>query len=145
VNDEEIRAIHFPHGHTDGDSVIFFTHANVVHMGDDFVTYGFPFVDTRNGGSVSGLIAGVEKVLGMVPPDAKIIPGHGALSTTDDLRKFVQMLKDTRSLVADAVNQGKTLQQIKEDKPLANYADKGKGFIKADGWIDVLYADVSGK
>src|SRR5262249_35767024 len=88
VNGEDIRAIHFPHGHTDGDSVIIFTKANVVHMGDDFVTYGFPFVDTKSGGSVSGLIAGVEKVLSMIPADAKIIPGHGPLSTTDDMRKY---------------------------------------------------------
>jgi glyoxylase-like metal-dependent hydrolase (beta-lactamase superfamily II) len=145
INDEEIRAIHFPHGHTDGDSVIFFVHANVVHMGDDFVTYGFPFIDTKNGGSVSGLIAGVEKVLGMIPPDAKIIPGHGDLSTPDDMRNFVQMLKDTRALIADAVKAGKTIQQIKEDHLLAKYADKGKGFIKQDAWIDVLYADVTSK
>jgi len=145
VNDEEIRAIHFPHGHTDGDSVILFTHANVVHMGDDFVTYGFPFVDTYNGGSVSGMIAGVEKVLSMIPPDAKIIPGHGPLSTPEDMRKFVQMLKDTRALVADAVKEGKTIQQMKQDHLLAKYAEKGKGFIKEDGWIDVLYADVTAK
>src|SRR5207302_10847159 len=84
-NGEDIRAIHFPHGHTDGDAVIFFPKANVVHMGDDFVTYGFPFVDTRNGGTVSGMIAGVEKVLSMVPSDAKIIPGHGPISTTGDM------------------------------------------------------------
>jgi cyclase len=145
VNDEEIRAIHFPHGHTDGDSVIFFTKANVIHMGDDFVTYGFPFVDTRNGGSVSGLIAGVEKVLSMVSSDVKIIPGHGPLSTTADLRQFLEMLKDSRAVVADAVKQGKTIQQMKQDKLLAKYADKGKGFIKADGWIDALYADVTAK
>ena len=144
VNGEEIRAIHFPHGHTDTDSVIFFTRANVVHMGDDFVTYGFPFVDTRHGGSVSGMIAGVEKVLSMVPPDVKIIPGHGALSTPDDMRKFVEMLKDTRQLVADAVKEGKTIQQMKQDKLMAKYQDKGKGFIKADNWIDALYADVTG-
>jgi glyoxylase-like metal-dependent hydrolase (beta-lactamase superfamily II) len=145
VNGEEIRAIHFPHGHTDGDAVIFFTKANVVHMGDDFVTYGFPFVDTKSGGSVSGLIAGVEKVLGMVPPDAKIIPGHGPVSTTADMRDFVQMMKDTRSLVVNAVKQGKTVQQMKEDKLLAKYSDKNKGFIKAEGWIDVLHADVTAK
>src|SRR6266850_1974070 len=145
VNGEEIRAIHFPHGHTDGDSVIFFTQANVVHMGDDFVTYGFPFVDTRNGGSVSGMIAGVEKVLGMVPADAKIIPGHGPLSSPADMRKFVEMLKETRALVANAVKEGKTIQQMKQEHLLAKYEDKGKGFIKADGWIDVLYADVTEK
>ena len=145
VNGEDIRAIHFPNGHTDGDSVIFFTKANVVHMGDDFVTYGFPFVDTRSGGSVSGMIAGVEKVLRMIPRDAKIIPGHGPLSSTADMQKFVEFLKETRALVADAVKEGKTIQQMKQDHLMAKYADKGKGFIKEDGWIDVLYADVTAK
>ncbi len=143
VNGEDIRAIHFPNGHTDGDSVIFFTQSKVVHMGDDFVTYGFPFVDTRNGGSVSGMIAGVEKVLTMLPPDAKIIPGHGPLSTPDDLRKFLAMLKKTRGLVAQAIQQGKAPEQMKADSLLAKYDDYGKGFIKADGWIDTLCADVT--
>ena len=143
VNGEEILAIHFPHGHTDGDSVIFFTHANVVHMGDEFVTYGFPFVDTKSGGSVSGMIAGVEKVLAMVPADAKIIPGHGPLSTTADMRQFVVLLKETRAMVADAVKAGKTTQQMKDEHLLTKYQDKGKGSIKAEGWIDTLYADVT--
>jgi glyoxylase-like metal-dependent hydrolase (beta-lactamase superfamily II) len=143
VNGEEIRAIHFPHGHTDGDSVIFFQQANVIHMGDDFVTYGFPFVDTHSGGSVSGMIAGVEKVLGMVSPDVKIIPGHGPLSTLADLRKYLEMLKATRGLVAEAVKERKTVQQMKEEHLMAKYPELGKGFIKADGWIEVLYADVT--
>jgi cyclase len=145
VNGEEIRAIHFPHGHTDGDSVIIFTQANVVHMGDDFVTYGFPFVDTKSGGSVSGMIAGVEKVLAMIPADAKIIPGHGPLSTTADMRQFVDMLKETRALVADAAKAGKTTQQMKDEHLLGKYQAMGKGFIKAEGWIDTLYADVTSR
>lgn len=143
LNGEDIRAIHFPHGHTDGDSVIFFPTSNVVHMGDDFVTYGFPFVDVRSGGSVSGMIAGVEKVLGMTPPDVKVIPGHGAVCTTDDVRKFVQMLKETRALVADAAKEGKTAGQMKQDHLLSKYEDLGKGFIKTDAWIDVLYQEVT--
>jgi glyoxylase-like metal-dependent hydrolase (beta-lactamase superfamily II) len=112
-------------------------------MGDDFVTYGFPFVDVNSGGSVSGMIAGAEKVLGMVSPDVKIIPGHGPLSTTADLRKFVDMLKDTRALVAAAAKDGKTVQQMKADHLMAKYQDLGKGFIKADAWIETLYADVT--
>lgn len=144
VNEEEIRAVHFPHGHTDGDSVIFFAKANVVHMGDDFVTYGFPFVDVKSGGSVSGMIAGDEIVLSMLPPDVKIIPGHGPLSTRDDLRKFIDLLKDTRGLVADGMKQGKTVQQLKDEHVLAKYESLGKGFIKTDGWIDTLYNDVKG-
>jgi len=142
VNGEDIRAVHFPHGHTDGDSVIFFTQANVVHMGDDFVTYGFPYVDVKSGGSISGMIAGDEKVLGMLSADVKIIPGHGPLSTPADLRKFIDMLKETRAIVADGIKQGKTVQQLKDGHVLAKFDSLGKGFIKTDAWIDTLYNDV---
>jgi glyoxylase-like metal-dependent hydrolase (beta-lactamase superfamily II) len=142
LNGEDIRAIHFPSGHTDGDSVIFFPKANVVHMGDDFVTYGFPFVDVQNGGSISGMIAGVEKVLTMVPEDVKVIPGHGAISTPADVRKYVEMLKGTRALVAKAAADGKTAAEMKADHVLADYEALGKGFIKTDAWIDLLLADI---
>ena len=143
VNGEEIRALHIPSGHTDGDSVIFFTAANVVHMGDDFVTTGFPFVDVGNGGSLKGLISGIEKVLGMTKADTKFIPGHGALSTRADLEKYLAMLKDCRALVAQAVKEGKSLEAIKQGGVLGKYADLGKGFVKTESWIDVLHADVS--
>jgi glyoxylase-like metal-dependent hydrolase (beta-lactamase superfamily II) len=142
VNGEDIRAVHFPHAHTDGDSVIFFSQANVIHMGDNFVTYGFPFVDVKGGGSISGMIAGDEKVLGMLSADAKIIPGHGPLSTPADLRKFIDLLKETRAIVADGMKQGKTVQQLKDEHVLAKYDSFGKGSIKTDVWIDTLYNDV---
>jgi len=145
LNGEDIRAIHFPHGHTDGDSIIFFPQSNVMHMGDDFVTYGFPFVDVRSGGSVSGMIAGVEKALSLAPPDVKVIPGHGAISTPEDVRDFVKMLKDTRELVAQAAGQGKKADQMKQEHLLAKYEGLGKGFIKTDAWIDLLYAEVTQK
>src|SRR6476661_3628664 len=90
LNGEDIRALHFPHGHTDGDSIIFFPQSNVVHMGDDFVTYGFPFIDLESGGSVEGMIAAVDDVVPKLPPDVKLIPGHGALSNLDDVRNFVK-------------------------------------------------------
>jgi len=144
LNGEDIRAIHFPNGHTDGDAVIFFPKANVVHMGDDFVTYGFPFVDVENGGSVSGMIAGDEKVLSMVPADAKFIPGHGNLCTADDVRKFIALLKDTRAIVAADVKKGMTAAQMKEKKVLDAYDKQyGQGFIKTNDWIDALYDDVT--
>src|SRR5262249_22212189 len=127
---------------TDGDSVIFFPKSNVVHMGDDFVTYGFPFVDVQNGGSVSGLIAGVDKVLTMVPADAKIIPGHGPLSSPADVHKFVDMLKDTHAAVVKAIKDGKTVEQMKTEHLLSKYEEYGKGFIKTDAWVDLLFADV---
>jgi cyclase len=114
-------------------------------MGDDFVTYGFPFVDVGSGGSVSGMISGCEKVMEMLPPDVKIIPGHGPISATSDLRNFVDMLKDTREIVARAVKDGKNPEQMKKDHILSKYESLAKGFIKTDAWIDVLYADVMHK
>jgi cyclase len=146
LNGEDIRALHFPNGHTDGDSVIFFPKANVVHMGDDFVTYGFPFVDVEHGGSVSGLVAGDEKVLSMVPADAKFIPGHGALCTADDVRKFLTMIKETRAIVADGLRKKLTPEQMKQQKILAKYEQQNsQGFIKTDDWIDILIADLTQK
>src|SRR6202007_1321032 len=84
LNGEDIRALHFPAGHTDGDSVIYFPKSNVVHMGDDFVTYGFPFIDVDSGGSIDGLISGVEGAIAQLPADVKIIPGHGPVSGLED-------------------------------------------------------------
>ena len=95
LNGEDIRALHFPAGHTDGDAVIFFPKNNVVHMGDDFVRYGFPFIDVASGGSVQGMIDALEKASAQLPSDVKVIPGHGAVSNLDDVREFVKMLKET--------------------------------------------------
>ena len=146
LNGEDIRAIHFPHGHTDGDSVIFFTQSNVVHMGDDFFNGGmFPFIDLDSGGSVQGMIAGDEKVLAEVPDDVKIIPGHGPLATKDDLRKFVTMLKETSAAVQAAIKKGQTLDQMKKEKVLAKWGDWGKAFINTDVFTEVLYDSLKNK
>jgi cyclase len=140
LNGEDIRAIHFPHGHTDGDSVIFFPQSHVVHMGDDFFNGGmFPFIDLDSGGSVQGMIAGDEKVLAEVPDDVKIIPGHGPIGTKDDLRKFLQMLKETTAAVQAGIKQGKTLAQLKQEKVLARWDSFGHAFIKTDLFTEILY------
>ncbi|HEX2330366.1 MAG TPA: MBL fold metallo-hydrolase [Candidatus Angelobacter sp.] len=140
LNGEDIRAIHFPNGHTDGDSVIFFPQSNVVHMGDDFFNGNmFPFIDLDSGGSVQGMIAGDEKVLAEVPDDVKIIPGHGPLATKDDLRKFIEMLKGTSAAVQSGIKAGKNLDQLKKDKVLAQWDSWGHGFINTDVFTEVLY------
>src|SRR5215813_12167953 len=118
LNGEDIRALYFPAGHTDGDSVIFFPKSNVVHMGDDFVTYGFPFIDVDSGGSIDGMISGVEGAIAQLPPDVKIIPGHGPISNLDDVKAYLKMLKETRDVVAKAIKEGKTFDQMKQAKLL---------------------------
>ena len=144
LNGEDIRALHFPSGHTDGDSIIFFPNSNVVHMGDDFVTYGFPFIDLKSGGSVEGMIAAVDDVIAQLPADVKVIPGHGPLSNLDDVRKFSTMLKETRAAVENALKQGKTLDQMKQEKVLEPWQKWSGDFIKTDGFIETLYNDLTG-
>lgn len=144
LNGEDIRALHCPHGHTDGDSVIFFPRSNVVHMGDDFVTYGFPFVDLAAGGSVTGMIAALEDIVPKLPPDVKVIPGHGPISNLDDVRRYVAMLKDTRAVVETGIKQGKTLDQLKKESVLAPWQKWSGDFITSEQWLVTLYNDLTG-
>lgn len=145
LNGEDIRAIHAARGHTDGDSIIYFMKSNVIHMGDDFVTYGFPFIDLESGGSVQGIVSAVEKVINTAPADAKIIPGHGQISAVADMKPFVQMIKDTRAKVEAGIKQGKTLDQLKQEKVLAGYEKWSGDFVNTDKWIETLYHDLTGK
>ena len=145
LNGEEIRVIHFPNGHTDGDSVVLFSKSNVVHMGDDFVTYGFPFIDLDNGGSVGGMVSAVEKVIATVPPDTRVIPGHGPISTVADMKTFVAMLKETSARVQAGIKQGKTLDQLKREKVLAGFEKWSGEFITSDKFIKSLYTDLTRK
>ena len=145
LNGEDIRALHFPSGHTDGDAVIFFPKNNVVHMGDDFVRYGFPFIDVSSGGSVQGMVSAMEKVSAQLPADVKVIPGHGALSNLDDVHSFVKMLKETSAVVEKALQEHKTLEQMQKDKILAPWEKWSGDFIKTDAFIETLYNSLSGK
>ena len=145
INGEDVRAVHMPHGHTDGDAVIWFTQSNVVHMGDDFFNGIFPFVDRDNGGSVRGLIANVDKVLATIPDDARVIPGHGALSDKNGLRAFVAMLRGTSAAVETGIAAGKSLDQLKAEKVLAAWDSWGAGTIKPDLWIETLHGELTAK
>jgi cyclase len=143
INGEDIRAIHMPHGHTDGDAVIWFTQSNVVHMGDDFFNGTFPFVDIDNGGSVRGMATNVETVLAQIRDDTKIIPGHGPLGDKTTLRAFADMIRSSMSAVDAAMKSGKTIDQIKQEKVLAPWEKWATSFITLDFWADTLYRELS--
>ena len=144
-NGEEIKVIHFPQGHTDGDSIIFFTKSNVVHMGDDFFVGKFPFVDLDSGGSVQGLTKNIEEIIPKLAADMKIIPGHGPLSTVEDLKQFHNMLKETTAIVQGKIKAGKTMEQIKTEGLPAEWTSWGTGFIKTDVWLEIVYRSLSKK
>lgn len=138
-NGEEIQMFHLPKGHTDGDSVIYFTQSNVVHMGDDFFKDRFPYVDMGSGGNAIGLAENVAAVLERIPEDAKVIPGHGDLATVDDLKRYHRMLRETIGIVRLAKQSGKTLEEAKKDGLPEKFVSWGTGFIKADQWIETIY------
>jgi cyclase len=144
-NGEEIRAVHFPNGHTDGDTVLFFMTSNVVHLGDDFFAGKFPFVDLDSKGSVAGLIKNIDALIKQIPADAKLIPGHGAVSTLNDLKTYHQMLVETTSIVTKQIDAKKSLDEIKKAGFPEKYKDWGTGFINADTWIETIYKDYSVK
>ena len=145
LNGEDIHVMHLQNGHTDGDSVIFFPKSNVVHMGDDFLRIGFPFIDLAGGGSVRGLIVALEEITPKLPPDVRVIPGHGVISNLDDVRVYVKMLKETLAVVEQGVKQRKTLDQLKQERVLEPWKEWSGEFISSDAFVETLYNDLTGK
>ncbi|HET6898115.1 MAG TPA: MBL fold metallo-hydrolase [Vicinamibacteria bacterium] len=144
LNGDEIQAFHVAPAHTDGDSVIHFRKANVLHGGDTFFNGMYPFIDLSSGGSVAGMIAAADRMLALANDTTKIIPGHGPLGTKADLKAYRDMLATARDRVAALVKAGKTLEQVTAAKPLADLDAKwGQGFLKADPFVSILYKDLS--
>jgi glyoxylase-like metal-dependent hydrolase (beta-lactamase superfamily II) len=142
LNGVNARVHHYANAHTDGDSVVFFPAQRVVHMGDIFVRYGFPFIDINGGGNVRGMIAACEDVIASLPADTQVIPGHGAVASIADLREYAKMLKDTSALVAKARAAGQSLEQMKQAKILGAWSERyapAKAFVDTDAFTESLY------
>ena len=145
VNGDDVDAFHVPPAHTDGDAIVYFHKANVLHMGDTFFNGMYPFVDLSTGGSIAGMIGACERGLSMGDASTKIIPGHGPSGNKTDLKAFRDMLAASRDAVAPLVKAGKTLDEVKAAKPTAALDEKwGKGFLKPEMWVSIVYADLSG-
>jgi glyoxylase-like metal-dependent hydrolase (beta-lactamase superfamily II) len=142
LHGEDIHVVHFPAAHTDGDAVVFFPKSNVVHIGDLFVTYGFPSIDVNAGGSVDGMIDAIETVIAQVPADVKVIPGHGPVSTLDDVRAYLTMLKETRGAVRKAIDQGQTLEQMQQAKLLDPWKGRSR-LISPDNFLRTVYRSLT--
>lgn len=138
-NGEEIRLRHLPGGHTDGDAVVTFSGSQVVHLGDLFFAGRFPFIDLDTGGSVAGYIRSVEQLLDTLPEQIQIVPGHGPLSTTADLRRYYDMLVSTRAWAAQRQAAGVTLEQAVAEGLPDRWDGWGDGFINAESWITTLF------
>ncbi|HRI11939.1 MAG TPA: MBL fold metallo-hydrolase [Verrucomicrobiota bacterium] len=144
-NGEEIRILGFGPGHTDGDTAVYFTQSNVLQLGDQFVNGRFPYVDVVNGGDVRGLIKNLDSILAWLPADAKVIPGHGKVSTVADLRNFRETIAETVAYVEKGIAAGQTSEQIKADAPLDKYKAWGAGPQAAPRWFDAVYNSLGKK
>lgn len=141
LNDQTLTALHTP-GHTDGDSLVHFKEANVIHMGDNFFNGLFPYIDIDAGGSVSGMIAAHDKALSLADENTKIIPGHGPLSTKADLQKARDMLADIMDRVKVRMVAGDTLEIMIESKILQDYSDYAS-FIDEKNMIKIAHRSLS--
>lgn len=141
-NGSTIEARHYPNGHTDGDSVVYFVEQNVVHMGDHFFKDRFPFVDLGSGGSVQGYLDNVRAVLKQIDNDTVVVPGHGSLATRADLRSFAAMLETTTALVAERLDAGASVDEIVTQGLGSRWDSWGEGFIDEERWIRTIAASL---
>jgi len=139
LNQERIHVKHFPAGHTDGDSVVFFEKANVWHLGDLFFESRFPYIDVKSGGSIAGYIDNLDMLLSKINDDAKIIPGHGKLTDKSGFIHYVEMIKATKTIVADKKQSGVTKQQLIETGLGEKWKSWDWEFITEKRWIETLY------
>lgn len=142
-NGETIRLVAFPPAHTDTDSVIYFTDANVAHLGDHFFVGRFPFIDLAGGGSVKGYLQNLDRLLGELADDVKIIPGHGPLATKQDLRDFRQLIQESVDYIQQQIGAGKDEDAIARDGLPDKFDGAGDGFISERRWIGIVHNDLT--
>lgn len=140
INGDDVQAFHVANAHTDGDAVIVWRKANVVHTGDVFFAGRFPFIDLSSGGSIDGMIAAVDLIFNLSNDSTRIIPGHGPLSDRATLHEYGSMLKTIRDRVSQQKNAGRTLAQTIATHPTAQFDAKwGTGSIKPDQFVEFIY------
>jgi glyoxylase-like metal-dependent hydrolase (beta-lactamase superfamily II) len=135
---EKIKIYHVKNAHTDGDSFIEFINANVIHTGDVFVRYGFPYIDDNNGGNIYGMIEAIDMLINSTNDSTKIIPGHGPISNKKELISYRDMLITVVSRVQNAIESSLSIEQIKEQNPLRNLNLAWNGFFNLEKIYDMV-------
>ena len=146
LNGQTIQGFHVESAHTDGDTVIHFPEADVIHTGDVYFNGIYPFIDASSGGSIAGMIQAVDRVLALAGDNTKIIPGHGALSNRAELEVYRQMLVDVQAKTEEAIAQGLTLEEFIASNPTAEYDNTlGKGFLTPEQFQTIVYQSLAEK
>lgn len=145
-NNEKIEVTHTPKAHTDGDVMVYFTKSNVLHTGDAYISNGYPFIDSKNGGSLNGYMESLEKILRIANEDTKIIPGHGNIASIEDVKYLKSMFRYLKGQIAYQIAAKKTEEEVVAMRELTKeYDDKGFGdnFITTESFVRTLYKELS--
>lgn len=145
LNGQNLQLIHFDNAHTDGDSFVYFTDLNVLHMGDTFFNKRFPYIDLGSGGSVSGYINAVKGAIMIADEQTMIIPGHGELASSSDLKDFLYTIEEMVSRVEKAMADGKSYEEITEMQLYEDFQSWGTGFISGDKMVNTIWTDLNRK
>jgi cyclase len=140
LNGEAVHLVHVKNAHTDGDVLVHFPAAGVLHMGDCFFNGMYPIIDIGTGGTIDGYIAAVDRGLALAAPGTKVVPGHGPLGTREDLAAFGAMLKEARAAIAALKTGGKSADETVAAKPTASLDERwGKSFVKPEAFVRTVY------
>jgi len=140
LNGQTIEVTHVEPAHTDGDSIVYFREADLLHMGDTYFAGMYPFIDTSSGGRIDGMIAAADRGLAIAGPKTRIIPGHGPLSSREDLSRTREMLISIRDRVRNLIGEGLDRNQVVAKKPSAEFDDLyGGGFMKPDNFVGIVF------
>jgi glyoxylase-like metal-dependent hydrolase (beta-lactamase superfamily II) len=146
LNGDTIRAVHVDRAHTDGDSLVHFAKANVVHMGDTYFSAAYPYVDLSSGGSFDGLLATLARALELGDDRTRYIPGHGPVTGKPELAAYRAMIADIVGKVRAGIAAGRSVEQIVASKPTARYdAARASGFIKPDVLVRTIHQSLTAK
>ena len=145
LNGDSVSVAHMGRAHTDGDAIVHFTRANVIHAGDIVFTQSYPFVDIDNGGSVPGVIQAVERLLVLADDQTAIIPGHGDLTDRAGLQRYHDMLVAILDRVSGMLQEGKSLEQIQAARLTQDYDDQFKGSVSGDAFVGSIYKELAEK
>jgi len=143
AGDLPIRLVHYPNAHSNGDTVVFIDKYKVIHTGDMFFQGMFPFMDVANGGNIENWVRQIDSILSELPPDTKIIPGHGPVAGVPELKAFRQMLYDSAGIVRRQMQEGKTLDQIQSAGLPDRFEPWTKGFFTAPQWLELVYQSLA--
>ena len=141
-NNEKIDIVHFGPAHTTGDSIIFFNNQNAIHLGDVFFSNSYPFIDVDNGGSLDGMIEFLEKVILMINDDTIIMPGHGDIASTNDIKETILMLKTIRNRILELINKGQSLEDLLKSEITKDYDNKYNTISMRGMFIDRAYESI---